>query len=223
MVKGNIIILSIDTEYNIINDDEIGIGSRKELFSISIVAIDVKSVIRKLNNPNANSNIHVYSFPMYNEKWHSDLSDFWLNKQEELKSCVYSGPIDNYRDLCKSVRDEVKSVIEKYRNKGDVKIIAGVSADADIIRTLDNDIFNIRSEIRNIYIDPIIVKSLFSSVCARESVNPYTLFYKNNKKAGKLFNDLVGILIGKTHKAHNSDYDAILNACNFLAFSNYII
>jgi len=223
MLRGNINLLSIDTEYNVIKDNN---GcTRKELFSVSIAATNIDSVIRALNSNTSSGSIEVYHFPMYNRKWFSTLSDFWLEHPDALNNCVYNGKIRNYSDLCKSVCNKIKRIFDKYRNMGPVRIIAGVSADADILRMLDNDIFNVNMDGKNIYVDPIIVKSLFSSKISSECVNPYSSYYGINRKAKQLCEDLKKAIIGKTNNdlIHNSDYDAMLNICNFLALSGYII
>lgn len=208
------LIVSIDTEFTVF-------GGEKSLLRATIVTIKMVDLVETLNGGDK-LEIEIHDFPMYRKEWHlHKLSSFWDKRMDQLVE--YEGECQSYQDLCDCVHQKIKDLFQHYReiSKSSIKIIMGTTNDAETIKSIspNGDIFYVKQA----YSDPIIVRSIFSMYAKTEGENPYNTFYKHNKWKKRMRDRLHLMLVGSSKAdAHNPQYDAILNAINFIAVSGYI-
>lgn len=214
-------IISVDTEFSKTSD---GIT----LLRIVIVAFNIPILMEMLNNQK-DYKPEVHDYPMYIKDLHEEnLSSFWDGKRKQ-QLVEYSGSATTYREICDEVHQKIRDLFQFYREigKSSIKIIMGTTTDAELLKSLspNGDIFYIKQENKPElrYSDPIIVRSLFSMYTRTELDNSYNAFYKQNKSKKLLRNKLHKKLFGSTTAdAHNPQYDAILNAINFISICGYL-
>lgn len=210
--------VSIDCEWN---RDENG---RCKLICVSCVFVNSKHIKSHVKDQTP-AGKKIYTFKLYNPEWFPVLSPFWIDNPA-LKNCLFRNKgklFASYDDRLDFVIREIKSLFETYRLLGGIKIIMGTTKDATSLLMVDDTIFNATSNGKCAYVDPIIVRSLFSKNSMAELDNPYSQYYEKHPDKKRLFNDLKRVLIVNTSSAvHNSDFDALINLCNYLAISNIL-